>query len=268
MGRLSKAQTDLVAQFIQLTADSVTEKHATKLLRDNNWNLEVAMDVFYSTTPAYSTTNNNNNNNQELSALFEKYASAGLDSPRSSESLDLIGVDGVEMMCEDLEVDPTSDPVMLVLSMRLHCVDMCEISRDGWLKGWMEMKCHSLQDMRNEIQKLRAAMYSDPQLFRQVYSYSFGLSLDENQKSLPAEVACALWKVLLSPTTTSTNDESFSFGYAHLDRWLEFVRGGRAVSRDTWNLFLDFIQIPLEQYDPNGAWPVLIDDFVATLTTR
>jgi DCN1-like protein 1/2 len=45
----------------------------------------------------------------------------------------------------------------------------------------------------------------------------------------------------------------------------------KAISRDTWNQLFDFVVTvndQLDKFDPDGAWPVLIDDFVAYMKAR
>ena len=62
--------------------------------------------------------------------------------------------------------------------------------------------------------------------------------------------------------------ESVHRNYAtQLCRWFEFLReeAPKGITRDQWSLFLTFVtQVSedMSDYDEDGAWPCLIDDFV------
>ena len=72
------------------------------------------------------------------------------------------------------------------------------------------------------------------------------------------ETAAAAWQLVLQGR------------FRLLDRWAAFVRGQRrgVVTADTWRQVLDFargVHEDLSNYDPSGAWPVLLDEFVEAL---
>ncbi|KUF90833.1 hypothetical protein AM588_10002778 [Phytophthora nicotianae] len=110
-------------------------------------------------------------------------------------------------------------------------------------------------DLRAEIPALRSQM-RDRAEFSTIYSFTFGFSKDPTQKSLALELAIGLWDLLLP-------------GHFHWRRhWLQYVRENSrsVVSKDLWLQVLDFghqIKPDLSNYDENGAWPVLLDDFAA-----
>lgn len=84
-----------------------------------------------------------------------------------------------------------------------------------------------------------------------------------------------------SPSSPAT-DQAPGFSADDLELWLEFQKSkGKAVSKDTWSLLIDFIRtidaelkeydeegefepVPVAQdiADPSAAWPSTIDDFV------
>ncbi|KAJ3134710.1 DCN1-like protein 1 [Physocladia obscura] len=172
---------------------------------------------------------------------------------------DIIGVDGTEKLCEDLGVDPM-DVVTLVLAYHLKCEKMCEFKRQGWIDGWTKLQCQTLDDMKKCVNERMRKDLDDPTIFREIYLFTFGFAKAENQKSLGLETATAFWQLL------------FTGKYKYIELWIEFLEDHKnAISKDTWNQFLDFtLKYPndFDGYAEDGAWPLLIDEFVEMAEER
>lgn len=74
-----------------------------------------------------------------------------------------------------------------------------------------------------------------------------------------------------SPTFGTSTDK---FSQTQLDLWKKFLLekgNGRAISKDTWMLFLDFtdeIDANFKTHDFDAAWPSQIDEFVEWAQAR
>ena len=71
-------------------------------------------------------------------------------------------------------------------------------------------------------------------------------------------MACELWQLLLP-----------LYGNQSLgDKWIDYVAqhcSKPAISKDTWNMVFDLVTTcrpDLQDFDEDGAWPVMIDEFV------
>lgn len=100
----------------------------------------------------------------------------------------------------------------------------------------------------------------DPERFARFYRFIFHACRDSNRRALPAGTAVQAWQLLLRGR------------FRLLPRWCAFVLAQSSaqctISEDTWRQVLDFcrtVHEDLSNYDPSGAWPVLLDEFVDSL---
>lgn len=112
----------------------------------------------------------------------------------------------------------------------------------------------SLESMKSQLPALRKKLVSDPEYFKRVYTHTFSLSLQPGARTLELEPAVAYWQAFIPPALVSTPSALAStkpgassgppeFTKEDLDLWCEFMKSkGRAVSKDTWVLFVDFVR--------------------------
>uniref|UniRef100_A0A2K5QTI8 DCN1-like protein n=1 Tax=Cebus imitator TaxID=2715852 RepID=A0A2K5QTI8_CEBIM len=89
--------------------------------------------------------------------------------------------------------------------------------------------------------------------FNDFYQFTFNFAKNLGQKGLDLEMNSVL-----------------SGRYKFLDLWNNFLleHHKQSIPKDIWNLLLDFstmIADDMSNYDEEGAWPVLINDFVEFL---
>ena len=219
-----------------------SEDVALKILKDARWDLEVGLEMFFTMPIAAAGSSTDPG---ALEALFTQYKG-------DNDEEDAIDAAGIERFCEDIEIDPM-DPVILVISLKMSAASMGKYTREEFMGGMRKMGTDSIEKLKAKLPSLRAEL-QDENRFKEVYEYSFGFARELNQKTLALEVAMALWKVLLHD-------------WAMVDEWCDFLMENhkKAIMQDTWSQTLEFsrsIGPDLEGYDPAGAWPYLIDEFV------
>ncbi|KAJ7607551.1 defective in Cullin neddylation protein 1 [Roridomyces roridus] len=265
---------DNIAQFCGVTGASVKEakKYLEKYKR-----VDIAVDAYYGDPSAIASATPQRTpaapaaSTSKLNALFDKYK-----DPDGTE----ITVDGTIALCADLGVEP-EDVVLLAVAYELKSPRVGEWGRTGWVEGWKALGCDSLPAMKTTLGRLRTKLGQDADYFHKVYTRTFDFAKSEGQRSIGIDTATAFWSLLLPHAMTGgaltripPGDDNNAmqvdappFGQEQVQWWFEFLaeKGGKGVSKDTWNMFYDFIRsidARFETYDMEAAWPSTIDDFV------
>uniref|UniRef100_A0AC34FNR0 Defective in cullin neddylation protein n=1 Tax=Panagrolaimus sp. ES5 TaxID=591445 RepID=A0AC34FNR0_9BILA len=253
MNRLNRAQKDKVKQFIGLTESS--EENAIAFLQATNWNLELSADNYY-TNPPQQLARSSSTQSQNVKGydnMFRKYS----DDPKDNLP-GKIGPNGVVRLLNDLRVDP-SDRSVLILAWKLKAETQCEFSKDEWFKGMEAIKCDTLEKLAS-FMKNSASQIQDPASFRQFYHFTFNYAKPLASRGLALSTAVAYWRIIFGENR-------------RVEDWISYLerQQDRGVTKDEWSLFLEFlntVKADLSNYDPEGAWPVRIDEYVDFCNAR
>lgn len=174
----------------------------------------------------------------------------------TSEDPHNLGPEGMEKFCEDIAVQP-EDVVMLVLAWKMQARQMGFFTSQEWMKGLTDLQTDTVQKIQSKLDFLYNLL-NDPNTFKLIYRYAYDFARDKDQRSMDIETAKAMLQLLLSKTWPL---------YPEFAQFLEQSKY-RVINKDQWCNILEFsrtINNDLSNYDFDGAWPVLLDEFVEWL---
>lgn len=170
-----------------------------------------------------------------------------------------MGPEGMEKFCEDVGVEP-ENIVMLSLAYKLNADRMGFFTSEEWMKGMTELQCDTITKLQNRLDYLKA-MLNDPSTFKNIYRYAFDFARDKDQRSMDMDTAKEMLTLVLGKNWSL-------FTYFH--QFLEQAKY-KVINKDQWCNILEFsraIHSDLSNYDEDGAWPVMLDEFVEWLKER
>jgi len=235
-----------------------TEKVATELLKKYNWNVEQALDHFYthggSADPTHDFSPKKGGDKSKVSKIFDKYADA--------KDKDLMAGEPLGQFFRDVGVDPEKEgAVTLAAAYKLKCKTLGEIRRAEFCDGFLREGCDTADKMKAEMNNVRELL-KDKNRFRDFYRWLFDFIKEEpDRKSVDLEPAIEFLKCVLPQH------------FPLCSEFLEFLKAQKlkTVSSDVWHQLWEFardIKPDLSNYEVDGAWPVLFDDFVAFVNEK
>jgi len=258
----SQKKTKAVKDFRALT--NATEKVAKAVLEKFNYNVEQAADNFFATNTdpgvekpgAAASPAAKGGVAQNLEKLFNQYAGKGADA-------DTIAEEKLEQFFADVGIKQDEGPMAFVLSYKLKCKNVGEISRKEFTTSFAEANCDTIPKIAAYVKATKAAIVDKGQSdqFRTFYRWVFDFNKETgDRKTIDKEAAVELWRQVLDPSKV-----------AHVQKFVEFVEKDasvKMVTKDLWDQLYEFgvdIRPDLSNWADDRAWPVTIDDFVQAL---
>ncbi|KAI1811286.1 DUF298-domain-containing protein [Poronia punctata] len=253
MAPQTSAQKGAVTSFVAVTGAS--EKVALKFLKSSSYKVNEALDAYYRAASGQGTASGDRLN-QQFDRLRTARDNDTLGADSSMEYLQAIGV-GLE------------DASLFVAVELLQAPSIGQITRTGFVNGWRQVGADAdVESQAAYLKRLTGSLATDRDLFRKVYRYSFLAGKEKDQKALALDMALVYWETLFKKPGPGWVGASTKIDW--FQEWKEFLAANwkRSVNRDMWNQTLEFAfksvdDETLSFWSEDGAWPGVIDEFVA-----
>jgi len=236
---------DIVTGVTDAVAHDFMKKYKT---------LEPALNAYYSSTATGKGSGNFGSSSKagdkaRLNKLFDKYCG-------EAKQKDVMTDEKLATFFKDAGCDAEKEgTTTLALAWKLRAKSLGQFSRQEFVDGLSASNIDTIDGVKKELQSLSSSLASK-NTFRDFYGWLFKfLKDDEERKVLEVDPAVEMMQIVLPPH------------FPLLKQFVEFLHASKqkAISHDVWMLTYEFgrdVKPDLSNYDADGAWPGLFDDFV------
>jgi len=176
-----------------------------------------------------------------------------------------VSVNGVMKYLTDLGVNLENVQMLVPLEI-VQAPSVSEMSKEGFVDGWKSAGAETISKQKSYVAGQTRQLATDMALFKKVYRHTFNLAKEKGQKAIALETAFVFWDLLFTspgkPWVTKSTD--------YLSLWKEFLSANwtKTVNKDMWNQTYEFFLKSVQDetlgfWSEDGAWPGVIDEFVA-----
>ncbi|CAG5115631.1 unnamed protein product [Candidula unifasciata] len=190
---------------------------------------------------------------KEVPTEFSKKCCVSWFHEYTAPNEDVLGPEGMEKFCEDIGVEP-ENIVMLVIAFKLGAKNLGFFTYDEWMMGMTELQCDTIEKLQNRLDYLRALL-NEPPIFKNIYRFAFDFAREKDQRCMDIDTAKAMLSLVLGKSWPL---------FSSFHQFLEQSKY-KVINKDQWCNILEFsrtIKPSLDNYDEDGAWPVMLDEFV------
>ena len=156
-------------------------------------------------------------------------------------------------LADKLKVSLDNDIALYAFAWKIEAKTPLKISKDEFVSGLTRLRCKTVGEAAKMMDGLRAETVPEDN-WRKFYDFCFEWCRESNSHRFVAlETATALWPLLFKNRT-----------FPHLQAFIDYIvaKGLKNVPRDVWKQMYHFSKADMNNWDENGSWPSVMDDFV------
>ncbi|KAJ8108235.1 hypothetical protein ONZ43_g6489 [Nemania bipapillata] len=201
-------------------------------------------------------------------STFRRFTYCFFPLDEREDAQDTLGADSAMNYLQSIGVGLEDASLFLAVEL-LQAPSIGEILRAGFVNGWREVSIEAKTEAQAaHLKYLAGLMTKERDLFRKVYRYAFIVGKEGDQRALSLDLALLYWETLFKKPGQSWIGSSRKIDW--LNEWKCFLQENwkRSVNRDMWNQTLEFAFKSIDDeslsfWSEDGAWPGVIDEFVA-----
>jgi len=186
--------------------------------------------------------------------IFQKYKQKNQADVEFSEgNFEVIGIDGIQQLARDMGIgDSELVWFVIVLSFFMEAANFGMVSKHEFIVGLKKLSVESFEGLYKKIEYIRQ---ESGRRIDEIFDYAFKVAKGTPvQRVIKLDIALNLIEALLPHMV-------------HTHHFLEFLRNSKyhVLNGDQWRMFLLFNRVvgpDFLEYSIDGAWPVMIDEFV------
>lgn len=261
-GTLTLAQKNKVEEFAAIVTCS--NNQARQLLEKQGWNLERAVDAFFTNPPrVIEPPDKPSIDQKKIESLFSQYStSEGIPAYRLGKVDAIMNEDQIQDFLQFCGVAPEDEEKEHLFAWKCGALEIGILSREEFIKGMLALGCDSTTALVPLLVKEKEKLVDTAEL-TSFYNYLYDYVKGPAKRTLDVDETVCLWRMWLTP------DRPQKFN--HLDKFMAFLEtesNSTPISKDLWSqafVFFTTMDEHLSTYDPNDAWPVRIDEFIEWL---
>ena len=263
---LTAEKSKKVEQFIAVA--NCSSRQATRLLEGQKWNLERAIEGFFTNPPKAIEPPDRRAERVDpkaLDALFDDGKFEKVAARHGAQDL-VIGDFGMVALLAAAGIPDSDEQSEQLFAWQCKAKEMGVLTREEFRRGMTALGLSSLEGMPAALVQVRQGLKDGP-TFSAFYQFLYDYVKGPERRTLDVDEAVMLWRMWL------LNGPDAARPFRHLDHFIEWLEAESPdpITKDLWNQLLIFIHSvdpQLSAYDPNDAWPVRIDEFVEWLKKK